>query len=212
MEASRATALPAAVDLTDAERTTYERAIPVINKVAAAVVRGMVAPVMQQLDQVQRAVASLQQATSATAARTDQSAKMAFEQALMRAEPGARATMSEQGFRPFLQTQAPFGVGSYGSLLSTALQRFDVASVGQILSAYRARTAASPVNNLAPHAAPAGAGAGLPPPPPSDRLKWSDRQTAWANLRAGKITQTEFDTIAGEFTRATAEGRVDMNA
>lgn len=212
--AAPTSASSSAVDaLTDAERATYAKAIPVIRKVAQQVFAELVTPVLGELHEAKQV---------ATRAREEivETRVLSYQDRLNSAIPDLEELMDEEAFTAFIRRPVPYMQGlTVKDVLAQAHEAQDVSTIQAVIKEYRASKSQAPAAAASPDAfrqpngsarssqAPAAPAAAAPP-----KLAWSKRVEAGTQFRRGKIPAQEFAKITAMFDQAIKEGRVDYNA
>lgn len=204
---------PVDVELTEHERQEYAASLPVITKVAKQVAGSMLDGIEQRLAAMEGTLVSTREGVESAVTGL---AKRSFQSQLATAVPDKDTLAKDPAFAQFLKNPIPYSGGqTLHDRLRDAYKSQDIETITAICNDYRTR-AGKPASRATPEqfAQPDG---GVPQPQvPAARqqrkLRWSSRQKAFADRRAGLITAQQLDVIAKKFAEAESKGLVDYNA
>lgn len=196
-------------DLTEAERTTYADALPVIEKMASRIVAKAledagVPALKTEVGEIRNSTGSL----TRTQATLDENA---FISRVRDRFPKMDAMVQEPEWKAYMERKVPYTPHTFGQTLVAAHNARDFERVVEIMEGYKP-TPAPTIDDLATPARRAD----TIDPVATDRrkptLKWSERVKASDDFKKGRITRERMDQINALYTEAEKEGRINMNA
>lgn len=202
-------AVPLDADLSEAERTTYADALPVIEKMASRIVAQAleaagVPALKTEVGELRANTGKL----STTQATQDENA---FIGRVRDKFPKMDTMVREAGWTEYMGKRVPFSPHTFGQALIAAHNARDYDRVVEIMEGYQS-TPKPTIDDLATPSRRADtidpvATAQLKP-----TLKWSERVKANNEFIKGRLSRERMDQINALYTEAEKEGRINMNA
>ena len=196
-------------DLTDEQRTRYEDALPVIEKMASRIVSKALedAGVLALKTEVGEIKANTGKLASTQMTQDEN----AFIGRVRDKFPKMDSIVQEPGWAEYMARRVPFSPHTFGQALIAAHNARDFERVVEIMDGYKP-TPAPTIDDLA---TPSRRADIIDPVATAQRkptLKWSERVKASDDFKKGRITRERLDQINALYTEAEKEGRINMNA
>lgn len=200
-------------DLTEVERTTYQDALPVIEKMASRIVDARLEAA--GLSHLKSEVGELKANTGAISKTQAQQNEETFIGRVRDRFPDMEQ-MIQKGiddgtWTHYMESNVPYTGHTFKQALLSAHENRDLELVTKILKGYTPTTPPS-IDELA---TPARRADTIDPVATAQRkptLKWSERVKASDDFKKGRITRERLDQINALYTEAEKEGRINMNA